>query len=215
MSADYELATNASTVDNGAGFWNATTALLNETAPQPTKKDPFSIDSGVNVELGLTGLMMICLLCVPNSLAVVLIYRSKRFLTCAADLLVMNVCLVNAIVPVAIGPLAMIKYFTGVYPGRWEVCNVQWFIIALQNSGNQLTLAVMTAERFTALKYPFFYKSYIDRNRRMFVVLLILIWSLSGLYSALHMIAPGIARVKLFLSFCGPVWGDPQNEVFS
>ena len=176
--------------------------------------DLFSVDTGIDLENGILGLVLAFMIFVPNLLAVVVILASGRYRN-HGDWLILAVCALNVPSSFLMSIVALMKYFTGVYPGRTRVCYMQAFALIFQNSVNLLTIVALSFERCLAMTKPFWYRARLMNDRRFAIALLVFIYCTSAVYSTLPLVGSNVGHVALSYSFCSVHWGNPDNRTLS
>lgn len=186
--------------------WTAATEALveNGTATEKPPKDPFSKDSGLQTDLAVSGVFYMCAIVIPNTLVVIVLLFGKKSRQ-PSDWLVLNLSATHSVVAFFTGPIALVKYFRGVYPGGQDVCKLQAFFSLLGVGVNLLLVTSMTIERYLALSKPFFYRRYIKDSPRTVFAGLLVIWASTIAYTLLPVL--GVAgTLRLTSSFCNPDW---------
>ena len=192
---------------SASGSWNETTVAV-------TERDPFSVDSGLDVEHTVTGAIFVAFAILPNILVLAVVFTGRRFRR-AEDWLVIALCSINFVTINIVSWIAMIKYTSGVYPGRWSVCHLQSSCIIFSGTGNLLIVAFLSLDRSLAINMPFRYKVRLSTNGRAVFGLLLSVGAISVLFATLPFMAPNTVKIGLTYSFCSPLWSSRDNKIFS
>ena len=193
---------------------NTTVPVSPPTSTLSETEDAFAADHGVDVKHAVQGLVLNVPLFLSNATVVFILLASGRFRQ-HGDWLILSLCAINVPMCGVVATIVLIKYFSGVYPGRYNVCYLQAFCIIFQNSVNLMTTVTLSLERCAAVTKPFWYRANVKENKLAIIFALVFIYTISAIYAILPIVSSEIGHVGLSYSFCNIPWTSPKNRTLS